>query len=56
MKYLFSLVLISLFFAGCSTTLDTINMSAEDRLKYAVSLYDNEEYLDAVNEFQALIL
>ena len=56
MKYLFSLVLISLFFAGCSTTLDTINMSAEDRLKYAVSLYDNDEYLDAVNEFQALIL
>jgi outer membrane protein assembly factor BamD len=56
MKYFFSLIIISLIFAGCSTTLDTVNMSAEDRLKYAVSLYDKEEYLEAVNEFQALIL
>jgi outer membrane protein assembly factor BamD len=56
MKYLFSLIIISFFLAGCTSTLDTINLDADSRLKYAISLSDNEDYLDAVNEFQALIL
>jgi outer membrane protein assembly factor BamD len=56
MKYLFSLIIVSFYFIGCSSTLDTINLGAEERLKYAVGLYNDEDYLEAVNEFQALIL
>ena len=56
MKKLFLLPLLSLYFFGCSSSVDTINMSAEDRLNYAIGLYNDEDYLTAVNELQSIIL
>jgi outer membrane protein assembly factor BamD len=57
MKYsiIISLLLI-LVIAGCSSSVDTTNMTGENRLAYAVKLYDNEDYLEAINEFQAILL
>ncbi|MFO7448372.1 MAG: outer membrane protein assembly factor BamD [Ignavibacteriaceae bacterium] len=56
MKKLFFLAITSLFFWGCSSSIDTIDLSPEERLNYAMGLYNNEDYLEAVNEFQAIIL
>ena len=41
---------------GCATTVDTTTMNAEEHFKYAKSLYDDEDYLKAINEFQAILL
>src|SRR3990172_9084742 len=56
MKIFFSLTLISFYFFGCSSSIETVGLNAEERLKYAVDLYNDEDYLSAVNEFQAIIL
>jgi len=51
------LILITLFIAwGCSSSFDTSNMTPEERLSYAKKLYDQEDYQEAIDEFQALIL
>ncbi len=57
MKYsLFIPVLFLLVFEGCSSSVDTTNMTGENRLSYAMSLYNNEDYLEAINELQAILL
>jgi outer membrane protein assembly factor BamD len=58
MKYFYSLIsLLSLFLQwGCSSAIETTNLSAEDRLSYAIKLYNDEDYEAAVNELQAIIL
>ncbi len=57
MKYLiFVSVLFLIAFAGCSSSVNTANMSADDRLAYAIKLYNDEDYLEAVNELQAILL
>lgn len=57
MKYLYFIpVLLLITFAGCSSSVDTTNMTPEDRLAYAIRLYNDEDYLEAVNELQALLL
>jgi outer membrane protein assembly factor BamD len=57
MKYLFFISLLFLtVFAGCSSSVDTTNMTPEDRLAYAIKLYNDEDYLEAVNELQAILL
>lgn len=50
------LALLLLLTWGCSSSLDTTNMNHEERLAYAIKLYDQEDYDDAINELQALIL
>lgn len=51
------LILFTLFIAwGCSSSFDTSNMTPEERLSYAKKLYDQEDYQEAIDEFQALIL
>ncbi len=47
---------VLIFVWGCSSSLDTTDMVPEERLNYAIKLYEQEDYEDAVNEFQALIL
>ncbi|HEY6907716.1 MAG TPA: outer membrane protein assembly factor BamD [Ignavibacteriaceae bacterium] len=49
-------LLLFLVIEGCSSGIDTTNMTGENRLAYAVKLYDNEDYLEAINEFQAILL
>ena len=56
MTKIFFLVVISLYIIGCSTTVDTVNMTPAQKLDYAKSLYNDEDYLEALNEFQSLIL
>lgn len=53
----FLLIFISaLFICGCASTVDTTNMPADERLKYAISLYDDESYDVAIPELEAILL
>jgi outer membrane protein assembly factor BamD len=56
MKKILILIVLSLYLWGCSSSVNTANMNADQHLAYAKSLYNDEDYLDALNEFQALIL
>jgi len=56
MKKILLLILISLYLAGCASTEETLTYDADARLKFAMALYDDEDYLNAVNEFQAILL
>lgn len=55
MKKLIILIL-PLIAAGCSSSIDTINLGPEERLKYAIELYNDEDYQEVVGEFQNIIL
>lgn len=55
MKNLLLLAILTIFVA-CSSSIDTSNMAPEDRLAYAIKLYQEEDYEEAVKEFDALIL
>lgn len=50
------LALLLLFTWGCSSSYDTSNMNHEERLAYSIKLYEQEDFEDAINELQALIL
>ena len=41
---------------GCSSSLDTVNLSPEDRLQNAIKLYEDEDDEEAVKEFEAILL
>jgi outer membrane protein assembly factor BamD len=57
MKYILIIpVLFIIILEGCSSSIDTTNMTPEDRLSYAIHLYNDEDYLEAVNELQAILL
>ncbi len=56
MRNILILTVFVLYFWGCSSSIDTVNLGAEDRLKYALDLYNNEDYQEALNELQAIIL
>lgn len=56
MHKILAIISVFLFIWGCSSSLDTTNMTPEERLNYAIRLYNNEDYEDAVNELQALLL
>lgn len=56
MKNTLILIFFTLFLFACSSTLDTTNMTPEERLAYAKSLYEQEDYEEAVKEFDAIIL
>jgi outer membrane protein assembly factor BamD len=52
------LILILLFFTiwACSSSINTVDFGPEERLQYAISLYDDEDYVEASTEFEALLL
>ena len=62
MKYTQKLLLallfvsITMFLTGCTAVKDVASMTATERYDYAKSLYDNEDYYDAVKEFESLLL
>jgi outer membrane protein assembly factor BamD len=56
MKNIFALLFVTLFLFACSSALDTTNMTPEERISYAIKLYEEEDYEEAVKEFEALIL
>lgn len=47
---------LTLFLLSCSSSFDTTNLSSDERFAYAKTLYDKEDYEDAVKEFEALLL
>lgn len=57
-KYFVVLIflLISIFHISCSSSIETVNLSAEERLSVALKYYENEDYLDAIKEFEAILL
>lgn len=54
--YLIISVLILSLPLGCSSTKDVSEMTADERLQYAMSLYNDEDFQDASIEFEALLL
>ncbi|MDP4115607.1 MAG: outer membrane protein assembly factor BamD [Bacteroidota bacterium] len=56
MKKLALLLLFSFILFGCAGSLDTSNMSPEDRLAHAMKLYNDESYEDAIKEFEPLVM
>jgi outer membrane protein assembly factor BamD len=41
---------------ACSSSVNTLDFGPEERLQYAISLFDDEDYVDASTEFEALLL
>jgi outer membrane protein assembly factor BamD len=56
MKKILFPVFISLLLWGCSGTVNTSNFTPEEYLKYAKSLLDDGEYIQAIQEFQSILL
>lgn len=55
MKKLLFFILI-LILAGCSGSVDTTTMSAEEHFNYAMELYNDEDFEEVVGEFQTILL
>jgi len=55
-KYLIIPGFFLLLIWGCGSTRDVLDMGADERLQYALSLYNDEDYLEAATEFEALLL
>lgn len=47
---------IPILFWSCSSSIDTANLSAEERYNYALKLFNDEDYEEALKEFQAIVL
>jgi outer membrane protein assembly factor BamD len=56
MKYLFLVFITAVGFWGCSSSYDTSTMSPSQRYHFALKLYNNRNYEDALKEFQAIVL
>ncbi len=56
LKKLFALAFLGLIITSCSGSIDTLNLSAEERLAYSIKLYEDEDYEEAAKEFEALLL
>ena len=56
MKRLSWVILAALTFAGCSGSIDTTQLSAEEHYKYAYELFTDEDYQESIKEFQSILL
>jgi outer membrane protein assembly factor BamD len=58
MKYLIPAILfvVGACLAGCSSKEATTSFSAEERFQHAKALFDDENYLEAINEFTVVTL
>ena len=55
-KLIILLSFVVLVFWGCSSSLETADLNPEERLKYAIKLYEEEDYEEAIREFEAILL
>ena len=55
-KYFFTLSAVLLLIWGCSSTRDLSDLTPDDRLQYAIKLYEDEDFEEASTEFEALLL
>jgi outer membrane protein assembly factor BamD len=56
MKYLFLILITALGLWGCSSSYDTASMYPGQRFQFAMKLFNNRNYEDALKEFQAIVL
>jgi outer membrane protein assembly factor BamD len=56
MKHIFILIFFSLLIIRCSSSIDTTNLGPEEKLAFAIKLYQDEDYEEAVKEFEAIII
>ncbi|MHB1687052.1 MAG: outer membrane protein assembly factor BamD [Ignavibacteriaceae bacterium] len=56
MKYSVIVLAFGLILWGCASSVNTTNMTPNERLDYAMKLYNNHDYEEAVKEFQGIIL
>lgn len=43
-------------FWGCASSVNTSNLTPEEYLNYAIGLYNDEDYLECIKEFQSILL
>ncbi len=43
-------------FWGCASSVNTANLTPEEYLNYAMGLYNDEDYLESIKEFQSILL
>lgn len=55
-KKLLILFVFGLAAAGCASSVNTQNMTAEEHLNYAMKLLNDEDYLQSINEFQTILM
>jgi outer membrane protein assembly factor BamD len=54
---IFILIPISIYLlTGCGGSIDTATLTPEEHYEYAKSLYDDEDYEEAINQFQSIVL
>ena len=56
MRKLLIIAVIPFVFWSCSGSVDVSNMNAEQHHKYAMELFNDEDYIGSVREFQAILL
>ncbi len=56
MRKIFLIAISALILSACSSKVDTALFTPEEHFDYAKSLYDDENYIDAISEFQAILL
>lgn len=56
MRKILVIVVFSFMIWGCGSSVDTANYTPSEKLAYAQKLFNDESYLDAINEFQTIIL
>jgi outer membrane protein assembly factor BamD len=56
MKHIFILIFSSLLIIRCSSSIDTTDMAPEEKLAFGINLYQQEDYEEAVKEFEAIII
>ena len=55
-KLVILLSLTAVLFWSCSSSVVVSELTPEDHLKYAIKLYDEEDYQEAVKEFESILL
>jgi len=55
-KRILGILLLITSFWACSSSIDTSTMTADQHLDYAISLYQDEDYEVALQEFQSILL
>ncbi|MBK8945208.1 MAG: outer membrane protein assembly factor BamD [Ignavibacteriae bacterium] len=56
MKKNFVLFIVSIFIWNCSSSVDTTSLTSEQHLEYARKLFLEEDYEEAIREFQSILL
>ena len=52
----FSVIAFLIIQSACSSSIETINLGPAERLSVSKKYYENEDYLEAIKEFEAILL